>query len=223
MKNCTAATVSSDLPNWLQTAYSPTTTHSPPPRGRHRSSYSTVSEDAPASFHNSFVSPLPPLQAERTPSPSKFSYEDGSQQNYQRTDLSTVRPKHYFDLMNSRYQGLMTHLPYYQAYYKSLSKEGFGIHEGMCSNSLKSRDSTLRREGRQLSLEPVQPRSQPKLRYSPKSDLKRSFDSALFVAKSYRVRFPGIKQRKKQQAGQEQVKLMRELDDFDRRRKAEGK
>ena len=118
----------------------------------------------------------------------------------------------------------MTHLPYYQAYYKSLSKEGFGIHEGMCSNSLKSSNSTLRRETRhQLSLEPAHPRSKPMLRYSPKSDLKRSFDSALFVTKSYRVRFPGIKQRRKQQAGQEQVKLMRELDDFDRRRKTEGK
>ena len=223
MKHCTAAAVSADLPDWLQTAYSRSPRPAvPPPRGRHRGSYSTVSGDAPASFHNSFVAPLPPLHS--TPSPAKFHYEDGSEQNSQRRDLSTVRPKHYFDLLNSRNQGLMSHLPYYQAYYQSLQKEGFGIHEGLCSTTLRSSPATLRRDASpQLSVEIRQRRSKPSLRYSPKSDLKRSFDSALFVAKAYRVRLPGLKPRRKPQREEERAKLMRELDDFDRRRKAECK
>lgn len=224
MKHCTATAVSTDLPDWLKTAYSrsPRPAVSPPPRGRHRGSYSTVSEDAPVSFHNSFVSPLPPIHS--TPSPAKFQYEDGSEQNSQRRDLSTVRPRHYFDLMNSRNQGLMTHLPYYQAYYQSLKEDGFGIHEGLCSTMLRSRPSTLRRDASPpLSLETVQRHSKPLLRYSPKSDLKRSFDSALFVAKAYRVRLPGLKPRRKPQREEERAQVMRELNEFDQRRKAERK
>lgn len=220
MKNCSTS-VSADLPDWLRTAYShsPEATRLSLSKPHHKTgSHSTVSPDAPSSFHNSFVTPLPLLT--RSPSPSKFSYEDASAQNYQHKDLSTVRPRHYFDLRNSRNQGLMTQLPYYQAYYHRLNESGFGIHEGFCTVDIRSTHSTLRRKPTPISpMKSVQLNPRANSRYSPKSDLKRSFDSALFVEKTYRVKLPGIRMRRKTRKEVERAKgVMRELDEFDRRR-----
>ena len=137
--------ISAELPECLMTTYSKKNLPTPPRRtlSKHHFPpiFSDVSPDAPAYFHNSFSS-RPKAHLDRSLSPPKFQYED---MKASKPDLSTVRPKQYFDMLKSLNQGAKNRLPYYQEYYKTLEQTGFGIHEGMCTSGIKQRAAEISR------------------------------------------------------------------------------
>lgn len=233
--------ISAELPDCLKTTYS----KEKAPAGLRRSTsrramlgaHSSVSPDAPESFQNSFLTSSAKRYGE-TPSPPRFAYEDMSRQNSDSKDFSTIRPRHYFDTLNSRNQGVKSRLPYYCEYYKTLRSSGFGIHEGMCTSELRKCTKEIHRsESRQLHITSDSPRcSHARQRsdakhYSPKSDLKTSFEKPVFVSEKFRVKLPTLRLRQfpmkakpvVQSSSEAAKAAMLELDIFDRRRKSSTK
>ena len=115
--------------------------HSYHPSTTHRAQLLlAVSPQAPDHFRSPYVSLAPGKETKR-PKP-KFHYEDLKQIG---EDLSSVRPKLYFDLAKGQESVRKAKLPYYRAYRKCKEKSSFGISEGMCAAEASHQSSEIHR------------------------------------------------------------------------------
>lgn len=147
----------------------------------------------------------------------KFVYEDLTSPG---SDMSSVRPRHYFDALLGKNAGVKYKLPYYQAYYDRANKAGFGIQQGMCARQLQARREELYRDesGHLAGLKRV---ASFRGRIAPHSVLKNSFEVS-WQASPGRVLGPRVVRLRRSRnpsrlALDKSQKLMQELDTFDRK------
>jgi hypothetical protein len=184
---------------------------------------SSVSAQTPEYFHIGHVNVLPG-PAIRC-SQAKFGYEDMRESR----DLSNVRPKMYYDMLKEKNLGMKYRLPYYQSYYRSLAKEGFGIKEGMCGRQIQERRVEIRRDESQF-LQKLRRSSSSKSRHlNLVKATKNSFETMVqFIHEDSYGRLPGVtsvKLRSKRSPSSPSVDMedtlrsIRDIDEFDRKQR----
>lgn len=148
----------------------------------------------------------------------KFVYEDSTSPG---SDMSSVRPRHYFDALLGKNAGVKYKLPYYQAYYARADKAGFGIQQGMCARQLQARREELYRDesGHLAGLKRV---ASFRGRIAPHSVMKNSFEVSWLEGSPGRVLGPRVVRLRRSRnpsrlALDKSQKLMQELDTFDRK------
>lgn len=181
-----------------------------------------VSEQAPAHFHSPYL-PAIPGALERKPK-AKFHYEDLWQLG---EDLSSVRPKLYFDTLKGQESRRKYRQPYYRAYRRCRDFSTFGICEGMCSEML--------RNGQVRKTEQPVKRLRRRKKSSGNSSVNPFEASVPFSSADTYGRVPGVTSFRLRRSGalapskspyssrEDSLQSSRELDDFDLRLKSPAK
>lgn len=176
----------------------------------------SASPEAPDCFHSPHAAVVPRPQS-RQPRP-KFEYQDSKDSSL---DFSSVRPRHYYDLLSGKNQGVLRRLPYYKAYYGSVEKGCFGVRYGLCARQLHRR--AVERDQSHF-LENLKRSASYNSKHKVNKPEKNTFQTSVLFGSFGRLpSVTNIRLRRSRQPSRlaleenESFRIMREIDEFDRR------